>query len=136
MNRSKVAEYANLRETSAVQESPTVQEAPHDTDFKSYILYVPSVSKRDASSIRAVEGLAANAGLKRETMIVDVESLALRPTWLDQLPCLVVRSENKALKGEMCYRFIQEYKSKGGAVSWHQAKTSKYSTAKAWGVAN
>jgi hypothetical protein len=134
MNRSRVAEYANLRETSAVQESPSVHEAPHDTDFKTYILYVPGVTKRDAASIKAIEELAANSGLKKETMIVDVDSLALKPAWLDQLPCLVVRAENKALKGEMCHRFIQEYKSKRGAVSWHQAKQSKYSTSKAWGV--
>jgi hypothetical protein len=136
MNRTKIAEYANLRETSAVQENPTVHEAPHDTDFKTYILYVPSISKRDASSNKAVESLASNTGLKRETMIVDVDSLAVKPAWLDQLPCLVVRAENKALKGEMCHRFIQEYKSKGGAVSWHQAKASKYATAKAWGKVN
>ena len=133
MNRNKIAEYANIRETTAVQENPTVHEAPHDTDFKTYILYVPSVSKRDASSIKAIESLSANSGLTRETLIVDADALAVKPTWLDQLPCLVVRAENKALKGEMCHRFITEYKTKKGAVSWHQARASKYATSKAWG---
>jgi hypothetical protein len=121
--KNNFAEKALARTNSAVQSKPpSAAEPSTDADFKSFILYVSSADKRSAQCIKALEALSLNSSMKLDTLIQDVDALASRPTWLDSVPCIVIKSEKKALKDDACVRFIIENKHKGLGISYSKQR--------------
>lgn len=124
MSRSnEAADYAHERSLTAVQSKPS-NEPPTDADFKSFILYVNSHSQRSSVCTKALEALSSNPEMKKCTLIQDVDALSSRPVWLETVPCLVLKSERRALKDEACIQFIHEYVCKG-AVPYSSGKQKK-----------
>ena len=131
-NRDAAAAYALERSGSAVQSKPTTVEPPTDYDFKSFVLYVHESSKRGPLCLNALSELSNNAAMKKDTLIQDLESLPLVPSWLDSVPCLVVKSERRAFKDDACIKFIHEYRHKG-AVGYRTSKLSTGHKKAVWG---
>lgn len=123
MNRNReIAEKALDRTNSAVQSKPHQSDPATDADFKSFVLYVNASEKRSSNCIQALEALAGNPSMKLDTLIQDVDALPSRPSWLDSVPCIVVKSERRAIKDEACIKFIVERKHKGMGVSYSKQK--------------
>lgn len=121
--RNNFAEKALARSASAVQSKPSAAAEPStDADFKSFVLYVSSADKRSAQCIKALEALSHNSSMKLDTLIQDVDALPSRPSWLDTVPLIVVKSEKKALKDEACIKFILDSRHKGVGVSYSKKK--------------
>jgi hypothetical protein len=114
-NSQQVSEYALARQGSALQtkqSGPT--EIPTDGDFKSYVLYIHSGEKRTPYCLQALEALTANPKMKLDTLIQDVDALPTRPVWLETVPCIVIKSEKRALKESAAIDYIKSCTVKGG----------------------
>ena len=95
-----------------IKPPPKNQEPPSDSDFKSFVMYIPAIERRDNLSNQALTALVGNPGMKVDTMIQIVDQLRTRPAWLDTLPCLVVKSEKRVYKGSACVDFILTQKNR------------------------
>jgi hypothetical protein len=105
-----ISSFAQSR-SQLLQEKPQQSEPPTDSDFKSYVLYVASADKRDAVSVKALDALSANSGLKLDTMIQITDNLLEKPNWMSVLPVIVSKSEKRAYSGPACVEFIAQAKS-------------------------
>lgn len=114
MSSRQVSDYALDRQKSAIQVKQTGHvEPPTDGDFKSFVLYVHSPSKRTPLCFKALEVLTDNSAMKKDTLILDFDGLQSRPTWLEDAPCLVIKADRKALKGDAAIQYIQSHVQKG-----------------------
>jgi hypothetical protein len=93
------------------EKAPRQSEPPTDSDFKAYVLYVPSSEKRDPLSVKALDTLTANPGLKLETMIQITDNLREKPAWMSVLPVIVSKTEKRAYSGAACVEFIAQAQS-------------------------
>ena len=105
-----VASFTQARSQN-LQEKPVAHDPPTDSDFKSYVFYVPAADKRDILCVKALDALSANPGLKLDTLIVITDNLRERPTWMTVLPVMVNKSEKRAYSGQACVDFIAQAKS-------------------------
>jgi len=97
---------------------PTPPQQPlTDADFKKFILYVESPEDRSPLSNEALRELSKSPSMKIETLIQYVTSLPNVPSWLDKVPCLVLKEEKKALKGQECIKYIADFQTKGPDVT-------------------
>jgi len=120
----EVSQYAHSRSQAAVQSKPVPTDSMTDADFKSYVLYVNSASKRSAACTRALEALSANPNMKIDTLIQDVDALHSKPSWLEAVPCLVVKSEKKAYKDEAAIAWILDHHTKKSFTTYSRHKAS------------
>lgn len=142
------SEYALSRVQTAVQVRPS-EKVPSltDADFKSFILYVENDEngRRLPSSFQAIEALSKVTSVKKDTLIQETNLLSNRPFWLDETPCLVIKNERRAIKGqEAVCQYLTQLKDSGlNQNSWQQGrkgpnysdkKSRGHSLKKTWGT--
>jgi hypothetical protein len=118
-SRSLAAQKAIARNQQVfIGKDPPSQEQTQtiESDLKRYVLYVSSAKNRRPMCQKALDLLALNAALKLDFFIVDIDDILIRPKWMENIPCMVLKEEKKALSEDGCIRFlmrnIAEYKSK------------------------
>ena len=72
-------------------------------------MYVSSAKDRKPMCQKALDLLALNASLKLDVLIIDIDDILIRPQWMNNLPCMVLKEEKKALSEDGCIRFLMRH---------------------------